>query len=419
MTFVSDAQSDINSPVAWRRLAYVVAVAIIGSVSMFAMSVALPFVQADFGITRAAAAMPYAMSMLGFAVGGIATGWICDRMGIAVAVALGTLAFGLAFIAASFASSATAFALIHLIIGAGGSASFGPLMADISRWFARYRGMAVGITAAGNYVGGMLWPLVLQHALASQGWRTTYLEVGIVGALLMLPFIFALRRRMPSVSAKAATPATATSFAGNTAISSNALTILLCIAGVSCCVAMAMPQVHIVAYCGDLGYGPARGAEILSTMLGFGLISRVAWGSVADRLGGTVTLLIGTVLQGIALCLYLLFNGLVSLYVVSALYGLFQGGIVPMYAIIVRQYFPPQEAGFRVGIVLTSTLSGMALGAWMAGAIFDYTGSYRAAFINGFAWNALNIGIMLWLIFGPLRRPPQESRPIEVLGSVG
>jgi MFS family permease len=223
---------------------------------------------------------------------------------------------------------------------------------------------------------------------------------------------------MPRVANTPEAGATATIAANSLGISTNALTILLCVAGVSCCVAMAMPQVHIVAYCGDLGYGPARGAEILSTMLAFGLVSRIAWGSVADRLGGAVTLLIGTVLQGIALCLYLLFNGLVSLYVVSALYGLFQGGIVPMYAIIVRQYFPPKEAGFRVGIVLMSTLSGMALGAWMAGAIFDYTGSYRAAFINGFAWNALNVGILLWLLFGPLRRPPQMHSPAEMLGSV-
>jgi MFS family permease len=418
MTFITDAQSEIDSPVAWRRLAYVVAVAVIGAVSMFAMFVALPLVQADFGITRGAAALPYTMTMLGFAAGGIATGWLCDKMGIAIAVALGTLAFCLGFVAASYVASPTAFALIHFVIGAGGSASFGPLMADISRWFARYRGAAVGITAAGNYVGGMLWPLVLQHAMAVYGWRSTFLGIGIVSALLMLPFIFALRQRMPRVANTPEAGATATIAANSLGISTNALTILLCVAGVSCCVAMAMPQVHIVAYCGDLGYGPARGAEILSTMLAFGLVSRIAWGSVADRLGGAVTLLIGTVLQGIALCLYLLFNGLVSLYVVSALYGLFQGGIVPMYAIIVRQYFPPKEAGFRVGIVLMSTLSGMALGAWMAGAIFDYTGSYRAAFINGFAWNAVNVGILLWLLFGPLRRPPQMRSPAEVLGSV-
>jgi MFS family permease len=297
MTFVNDAQSEIDSPVAWRRLAYVVAVAIIGAVSMFAMFVALPFVQADFGITRAVAALPYTLTMLGFAIGGIATGWLCDKLGIAVAVTLGTVAFGLAFIGASFVSSPWAFALIHFVIGAGGSATFGPLMADISRWFVRYRGFAVGITAAGNYVGGMLWPLALQHAMASEGWRSTYVAAGIVSMLLMLPFIYALRQRMPSLANTPETVAPATLSAGNTSISNNALTILLCVAGVSCCVAMAMPQVHIVAYCGDLGYGPARGAEILSTMLGFGLVSRIAWGSVADRLGGAVTLLIGTICQ--------------------------------------------------------------------------------------------------------------------------
>jgi MFS family permease len=282
----------------------------------------------------------------------------------------------------------------------------------------RYRGFAVGITAAGNYVGGMLWPLVLQHAMASEGWRSTYVAAGIVSVLLMMPFIFALRQRMPSL-ANTLEMVAPTLSAGNTKISNNALTILLCVAGISCCVAMAMPQVHIVAYCGDLGYGPARGAEILSTMLGFGLVSRIAWGSIADRPGGAVTLLFGTVLQGFALCLYLLFNGLVSLYVVSALYGLFQGGIVPMYAIIVRQYFPPKEAGLRIGIVLMSTLSGMALGAWMAGAIFDYTGSYRAACLNGFAWNALNVGIMLWLVFGRFRRSPQARPSVELLGPAG
>jgi MFS family permease len=167
---------------------------------------------------------------------------------------------------------------------------------------------------------------------------------------------------------------------------------------------MAMPQVHIVAYCGDLGYGIARGAEMLSLMLGVGIISRVASGFVADRIGGVATLLLGSGLQGVALLLYLFFDGLASLYVISALFGLFQGGIVPMYAIIVREYFPPREAGVRLGVVLMATLFGMALGGWMSGAIFDLTGSYRAAFLNGLIWNLVNVSIMLWLLMRPGRR---------------
>ena len=187
-------------------------------------------------------------------------------------------------------------------------------------------------------------------------------------------------------------------------ISPNALMALLFIAGIACCVAMSMPQVHIVAYCGDLGFGPARGAEMLSMMLGFGLISRVTGGFIADRIGGVGTLLLSSVLQGVALLLYVFFDGLFSLYVISALFGLFQGSIVPMYAIIVREYFAPNEAGTRLGVVLLATLGGMALGGWMSGLIFDLTGSYQAAFLNGLAWNLVNVSIVTWLLFRPGRR---------------
>jgi MFS family permease len=161
---------------------------------------------------------------------------------------------------------------------------------------------------------------------------------------------------------------------------------------------MSMPQVHIVAYCGDLGYGVARGAEMLSLMLGFGIVSRIGSGFIADRIGGVRTLLLGSLLQGVALFLYLWFDGLASLYVISALFGLFQGGIVPSYAIIVREYFPPREAATRLGVVLMATLLGMALGGWLSGLVFDLTGSYRAAFLNGLGWNLLNVAIMVWLL---------------------
>ena len=175
--------------------------------------------------------------------------------------------------------------------------------------------------------------------------------------------------------------------------------LLLCVAGVACCVAMSMPQVHIVAYCGDLGYGSARGAQMLSLMLGMGVVSRLTSGWISDHIGGLRTLLLGSVLQGIALLLFLVDDGLLSLFVVSALFGLFQGGIVPSYALIVREHFTPKEAGARVGTVLMATLFGMALGGWLSGAIFDMTGSYRAAFVNGLAWNLLNVTIVLALLW--------------------
>jgi MFS family permease len=212
--------------------------------------------------------------------------------------------------------------------------------------------------------------------------------------------LLALRRRAPMHDTESM-GAWSASVQRGLGFSPNALQAVLCLAGLSCCVAMAMPQVHIVAYCGDLGYGVARGAEMLSLMLGFGMVSRIASGFVADRIGGVATLLLSSALQGVALFLYLLFDGLASLYVISALFGLFQGGIVPMYAIIVREYFPSQEAGTRLGLVLMATLFGMALGGWMSGVIFDLTGSYQAAFANGLMWNLVNVLIALWLLMRP------------------
>ena len=221
----------------------------------------------------------------------------------------------------------------------------------------------------------------------------------------MLPLSLPLRRRLVTHDAGGAAAAAALKRA-EAPFSPLTLQILLCIAGVACCVAMSMPQVHIVAYCGDLGYGVARGAEMLSLMLGFGIVSRIASGFIADRIGGVRTLLLGSMLQGTALALYLMFDSLFSLYVISALFGLFQGGIVPSYAIIVREYFSPREAGTRVGLVLMATLIGMALGGWMSGAIFDMTGSYEAAFLNGLCWNLLNVTIMSWLLMRSRRGGP-------------
>jgi MFS family permease len=322
-------------------------------------------------------------------------GRLCDRYGIAATALCGAAALGLGYLGAALAHTLLLFACMHLVIGLGASATFGPVMADASQWFTRRRGIAVAIAASGNYLGGTVWPPLIQHFAASAGWRAVYIGIAAFCVLAITPLIAALlpRPAVQKLSASLGAPAVPP-----ISLSPNALQILLCVAGLSCCVAMAMPQVHIVAYCGDLGYGVARGAEMLSLMLGFGLVSRVGSGFVADRIGGAPTLLLGSALQGLALFLYLFFDGLISLYVISALFGLFQGGIVPMYAILIRQYFPLREVGTRLGLVLMATLFGMALGGWMSGVIFDVTGSYRAAFMNGLLWNLLNALIVLWLL---------------------
>ena len=391
-----------ESAYAWWRLAVALTLGTIGSVGMWSFVVALPAVQAEFGVGRGEASLPFTLTMIGFGFGGIVMGRFADRFGVVLPVIFGALALGVGYIGSGAATNLWQFALAQGLLGLGSSATFGPLMSDISHWFTRRRGIAVALSSCGNYLAGVMWPPLIQHFIATEGWRATQVGIGIICVVTMLPLVLLLRRRPPVHLATGA--ATASGERGSLGVSSNTLMLLLCAAGIGCCVAMSMPQVHIVAYCGDLGYGPVRGAEMLSLMLGLGLISRVSAGFIADRLGGLKALLLGSVLQGVALFLYLWFDGLVSLYVISGLFGLFQGGIVPMYAVIVRQYFSPSETGTRLGIVLMATLLGMALGGWMSGWIFDLTGSYQAAFLNGLAWNLANVAIVSWLVLRPGRR---------------
>jgi MFS family permease len=391
--------AEIESPYAWLRLAAALTLGTIGSIGMWSFVVALPAVQAGFGVARGDASLAFTLTMIGFGLGGVVMGRFADRHGIVWPIVCGALALGAGYLLSAAAGSITQFALAQGLIGLGSSATFGPLMSDISHWFARRRGIAVAVASCGNYLAGTLWPPLVQYFVASEGWRTTHAVIGVLCVVTMLPLIVVMRR--PTPRSPASELAAATGARDSLGVSPNTLMVLLCIAGVGCCVAMAMPQVHIVAYCGDLGYGPARGAEMLAAMMGFGIVSRIASGFIADRIGSLQTLFLGSALQGVALFLYLWFDGLASLYVISALFGLFQGGIVPMYAIIVREHFSPAETGTRLGIVLMATLAGMALGGWLSGVIFDLTGSYRAAFLHGLAWNMLNGGIVLWLLLRP------------------
>ena len=401
----------VDSRYAWMRLAATVALSTLGGVGLWSIVVVLPAVQQEFGTLRAGASLPYTLTTLGFAVGGVAMGRAADRFGVMVPVIFGTLALAAGYVGSAFAGSMGAFAVIYgVLIGLLGScATFSPLVADTSLWFARRRGLAVSLCASGNYFAGAFWPPVLQHFIETVGWRQTHIGIGAFCLVTMLPLSLVLRRRPP---AQAAPPPVQAGNRGTLGLPPNALQALLMFAGISCCVAMAMPQVHIVAYCVDLGYGAARGAEMLSLMLACGVVSRLASGWILDRIGSRATLLLGAALQAVALSLFLPFDGLSSLYAISAVFGLFQGGIVPSYAIIVRESFPPREAGLRVGLVLSSTLVGMALGGWMSGAIFDATASYKMAVINGLAWNAVTTAIAAWLLWRGrtgLRAPP--ARP--------
>ncbi|MBZ9884018.1 MFS transporter [Mesorhizobium sp. CA10] len=390
----------IDSFYAWTRLGISLLLATIGGVGMWAVVVVLPAVQAEFGVDRAAASMPYTATMVGFAAGNVLVGRAIDRVGYWIPALGSSMALVAGFALASLSTSILQFTLAQgLLIGVGTSAIFGPLIADISHWFNRRRGVAVATAAAGSYLAGTVWPAIIPPLMKAEGWRFTYVAIGIACLVTMAPLVIMLRRRAPVVVAGSpgARPVQPIS------LSPAALQALLVIAGLGCCVAMSMPQVHIVAYCMDLGYGVAHGADMLSIMMAAGVVSRLVSGFVADRIGGVKTLLIGSVLQCLSLFFYIPFDGLASLYLVSLVFGLSQGGIVPCYAIIVREYMPAKEAGQRVGIVIMATIFGMAIGGWMSGWIYDLTGSYAAAFLNGIGWNLLNI-LMMVVVFWRARR---------------
>jgi MFS family permease len=395
-----------DSRYAAMRLAVALLLMTVGASGMYVVAVVLPAVQAEFGVARADASMPYTWMLVGFGLGGILMGKLADRHGVMVPILISAAGLGLGYGAAALAGDIWLFSIAHgLLIGLlGSSATFAPLIADTALWFVRRRGIAVAVCASGNYLAGTVWPPIVQHFVETVGWRDTYLGLAAFSAVVMLSLAPLLRRRPPLPTPSGPAAAADTSRSRPFGLSPTAATVLLCVAGLACCVAMSMPQVHIVAYCGDLGYGAARGAEMLSLMLGFGIVSRLVSGAICDRIGGLRTLLLGSALQGVALLLFVPFDGLASLYVISAMFGLFQGGIVPSYAIIVREHFPPREAGARTGTVLMFTLLGMALGGWMSGKVFDLTGSYDAAFVNGIAWNLLNLAIATALLARVRRR---------------
>jgi MFS family permease len=392
----------IETSYSWIRLVVSIALSTLGCVGLWSLAVALPAVQADFGVHRAGASLPYTLTMIGFMIGGIVVGRLADRFGILPPFAAGTILMCLGYFLTAFAPTLPLFAVVSgITIGLGSAASFAPLVADASLWFDRHRGLAISLATIGSSLSGVVWPPVIQHFIAEVGWRQTHIGIGMFCLATMLPLALVLRRRplfhKPTVEA-VGTGNASQAIGQSIGFSPNVTHGLLTLAGLCCCVAMAMPQVHLVAYCADLGYGPARGAEMLAVMLGFGVVSRLIFGWVLNRIGGLPTLLLGSGMQTIALALYLPFDGLVSLYAVSAIFGLAQGGLVPSYAVIIRELFPAREAGLRVSLAISTTLAGMALGGWLAGAIYDWTGSYAAALVNGIAWNMANMAIALWLL---------------------
>ena len=290
----------------------------------------------------------------------------------------------------------------------GMAGTFAPVASDISHWFTARRGFAVGIVISGTYVAGMVWPPVLQHFIDAYGWRATFHGLGNLTLLMMLPLSFVLYRPA-TVDHEGGTASGLGSRRRPLGIHSRSLQGLLCVAGVGCCAAMAMPQVHIVPFVIDLGFEAVDGARMLAVMLGCGVVSRLVSGWISDRIGGLKALLVGSALQGLVIFGFLFADGLATLYTLAIAFGLSQGGIVPSYTIIIRYLFPAGEAGWRIGTTMLFTVGGMALGGWLAGALHDLTGDYTASILAAFGFNVMNLGVAAWLIVRDRLPPAGEA----------
>ena len=370
-----------------------------GGAAMYATIVVLKPVAAEFAVSRGVGSLPYALFMLGFGSGGIIMGRIADRYGVQLPVAIASIALPIGFFLAAQATTLWQFCLaVGGLCGLLGAAStFSPIVADISHWFVKRRGLAVGIVISGTYFAGALWPPIVQYLLDQQGWRATFADFSLLTLCVMLPLTVLLYRK-PVLSHDDAESSSSAHTVRPLGFRPITLQGAICLAGIGCCAAMAVPQVHIVAHATDLGYAAAHGTLMLSLMLGFGIVSRMVSGYISDKIGGLRTLLLGSVLQALVLAGFLTTDTLTGLYILAVAFGLSQGGIVPSYAIIVRTFFPARQAGWRIGMALFFTIIGMALGGWIAGALYDLTGSYTLSFVIAILFNVMNLGIALLLL---------------------
>ena len=395
----------------WRRLTICSVIGLFINIGIWSVVVVLPEIEREFNSSRASSALPYTFTLAGFAIGNFVIGSIVDRIGIAKATIYASLLISSNFLLCSLSDSLLIITSSHFFLGLGTAVGFGPLIADITHWFVKRRGIAVAIIASGNYLSGVVWSPLIGIMLSSFTWRDIYLSIAIVLPTVAIPIAFLLLNKTTKIKSD-----TENDFYSNNSklvkVSGGRLQFLLGMAGIGCCIAMAMPQVHIVAYCVGLGFGATIGASMLSVMLASGIISRIMFGLCADRIGSLSTLILSSALQMISLIFFIPFDGMISLFVVSAIFGLSQGGIVPSYALVVRHFLPAREAGQRIGIVLMLTIFGMAIGGWMSGFIFDQTGSYKMAFLNGILWNIFNLGILGWLFFN-VKSTPSNLRTLS------
>ena len=393
----------IETRTSWRIAVASMFIIAIGWGAPYLISVALKAMAADLGAVRSVPSFAASLCYVGIGFGGIFMGWWADRVGAMWTAVLGSTMIGAGAIVASGGAEWQLYLGYGAMVGLfGGAGLFAPLMSNTSRWFHAKRGTALAIVGSGQQLAGLFWPQVFRYALERASWRTTLFWYGVFVLAVVPALCLMLRHRPPAIVSTSARRANADR---PQAGSSNLMQAVLCAAIVCCCVPMALPLQHLVAFCSDLGFAQARGTEMLTLLLISAFLSRWIWGRMSDRIGGLRTILVGSVAQMVFLACYLFVDNLYALYAVSAAFGLGFGGLIPAYVLTVRDLFPGRDAGWRIGTVLFFGLVGMAIGAWMGGALYDWFAYYKPAFALGVAFNALNLVLIGGLLMRGRPRP--------------
>ncbi len=398
------------------RASWVVACAALGMLTFsyggpLVAVVALKPMAAELGVPRSVPALAFSLAWLGTGLGGIIMGRLADRTGLRPIVM-----FGAVMVAAGLSVSSLG-GVWHLYVGQGllmgllgNSCLFAPLVVYVSRWFDRRRGSALALISSGQYIAGIIWPSLFQRGIASLGYRETMLLFGLLQVAVILPAALIFLRAAPEPLS--APPSGSSLMPGRNlasiGLSKRAAFAVLAAAPFFCCVPMAIPNGHLVAFCSDLGIPASHGAAMLSVMLACAFLSRQFWGWFADRFGGLRSLLVGSGCQALALAAFLVTQDEAGLFTVAAAYGLGFAGLIPAYVLTVRELFPASEASWRVPVILFSGMGGMAFGAWLAGAIYDYFGFYAPAFATGVLFNLINFALIGALV---LRSHSGRLRP--------
>jgi MFS family permease len=392
-----DAAGSIESPRSWHAAFLALAILTLSFGSPLLAVVGLRDIQAALHTDRSVVSLASALVWIGNGVGGVPMGWLADRIGIRKTVAMGTLAMAAGMALSSLGTVWALYVGHGLLVGfLGNGAIYAPLLIYVSRWFDRRRGTALALISSGQYIAGMVWPSILEVGIKQVGWQPVMLAYGAV-VLAILPLLILLRPA-PEPLVAAAGQAGPRSGERVLGLRPNVTMVLLCVAGFCCCVPMAIPSSHLVAFCGDVGITPSHGAAMLSVMVGCAFISRQFWGAFADRFGGLRTVMTGSALQMLAIGAFLLTRDEVGMFAVASVFGLGFSGIIPSYAVAIRDLYPSREASWRIPTVLMTAMSGMAFGSWFAGALFDMFVSYRPAFVAGVLFNLANLAVIVFLV---------------------